>query len=72
MTLRAQIESLLADRPMTGAEIRERIGGTSTAVHRYLCEMRRRGVLAARRECGRIVYAMRGYVWPQRSPWDWR
>lgn len=74
MTLRGQIEGLLADRPMTGAEIRHYIGGTSTAVHRYLCELRRRGVIVGERDwSGVVVYALPGSALPPRAiALNWR
>ena len=63
MTLRARIEELLRGEPLTGAQIRQHIGGTSTAVHRYLCELRRRGVIVGARDwSGTIVYALPGRV----------
>lgn len=64
MTRRKQIEYLLEERPMTGAEIHSHIGGTATAVHRYLCELRRRGVVVATRNWpgSPLKYAMPGAV----------
>lgn len=73
MTRREQIESLLRARPMTGAEILAHIGGTATAVHRYLCELRRRGHLVAAREWSDDVlrYSLPGAV-PAPIALNWR
>jgi biotin operon repressor len=61
VTTRSTIEALLRSEPMTGAQIRKHVGGTSTAVHRYLHELRRRGVIVGARDwSGRILYAIPG------------
>jgi DNA-binding IclR family transcriptional regulator len=74
MTKREQIEAMLASGPMTGAQIRARIGGTATNVHRYLNALRHRGVLAARDNGGVLLYGLPGSM-QRRAPvsaWDWR
>lgn len=72
--MRAEIERLLRVEPMTGAQIREHIGGSSTAVHRYLCELRRRGAIAGARDwSGTIVYTLPGRPVAQRTiALNWR
>lgn len=76
MSLRAEIESALADGPLTGAQIRERLLQQvgSVALHRYLGTMRDRGYIGGRR--GDVWrYCLRDYAWPANKPasaWDWR
>jgi len=61
VTTRSMIEALLRSEAMTGAQIRRHIGGTSTAVHRYLHELRRRGVIIGAKDwSGVIVYSTPG------------
>lgn len=74
MTLRSRIESAIAAGPLTGSQIRARVGPIgSIALHRYLGNMRARGYVSARRICGVWTYAPAGYQWPiARTAWDWR
>lgn len=75
MTLRAAIEQALADGPLTGAQVRERIAPVrSVALHRYLANLRERGHLSARRIGGVWTYALPGHVWPvaPKTVWDWK
>ena len=70
MSLRSDIESALADGPLTGAQIRDRLPQPvgAVALHRYLGTMRDRGYIGGRwRDEWR--YCLRDYAWPA---WDRR
>jgi hypothetical protein len=61
MTRVDQIRKAVEHVPLTGAQIREQVGGTATQVHRYLCELRRRGQLFATRRAGTLIYSVRPF-----------
>ena len=76
MSMRAAIESALASGPgpMTGAQIRAALPTPvgSIALHRYLWNLRARGIVSARRRGGVWVYAQKSHQWLERaSVWDW-